>query len=716
MFNFASTFNQELGDWNVSSVTDMSYMFSNATSFNQELGDWNVSSVINMRSMFYNATSFNQELVDWNVSLVTDMNYMFYLSNYNQNIAKWDISSVTNVHNIFSDSLSTQNYDAILNAWSQLTLQPNVYFSVGDTQYSVSSQASRDILIANGWIITDGGQRPLPFISTWKTTTENEDIIIPTNSSYTYNYNIDCDGDATFEQTSVTGAGTCTFASIGDHNISIEGTFPAIYINNGSSKNKILDVVQWGDIEWESMKSAFYGASNLEINALDAPNLTNVTDMANMFYDATSFNQELGDWNVSLVTDMRYMFSNATSFNQELGNWDVSSVSIMYSMFYGATVFNQELGDWNVSLVNNMADMFEDATSFNQDISRWDVSFVKEMQFMFYGATAFNQDIGAWDVSLVEYTNGMFEGATSFNQELGDWNVSSVQYMADMFKGVTLSIENYDSLLNSWSQLSLQNDVTFHGGNSIYSKDTIANRQNIIDTFGWTITDGGLDASIEDITVIEDSSDFNVTLNPTDGNSNTITYSATSSNTNIATVSIVDNVLHISLVENEFGVVSIEVNGTVNGVSVVQTFTVNISAVNDAPVIETTLGNITFNATTSFILSLKVNDSEGDTLEVIASTSNATIAKLTPQWTNSLQQADYDGVALSLKIDASVLSAEETATVTVNVKDGEFTTSKSFTIELITTDQEALNEAESRENAKKILPIILFLLTSDADD
>ena len=37
-----------------------------------------------------------------------------------------------------------------------------------------------------------------------------------------------------------------------------------------------------------------------------------------MFYNASSFNQPLNNWNVSNVTDMDSMFYEATSFNQPL--------------------------------------------------------------------------------------------------------------------------------------------------------------------------------------------------------------------------------------------------------------------------------------------------------------------------------------------------------------------------------------------------------------
>ncbi len=66
----------------------------------------------------------------------------------------------------------------------------------------------------------------------------------------------------------------------------------------------------------------------------------------------------IGDWDVSNVTDMAEMFLAAHYFNQPIGNWNVSKVANMNYMFYKATHFKQFIGNWNVSSVetyNNFA-------------------------------------------------------------------------------------------------------------------------------------------------------------------------------------------------------------------------------------------------------------------------------------------------------------------------------------------------------------------------
>lgn len=53
------------------------------------------------------------------------------------------------------------------------------------------------------------------------------------------------------------------------------------------------------------------------------------------------------------------MFMEATAFNQDLSQWDISGISGTGRMFYKAKAFDQDLGDWPIGSIVNMVQMFD---------------------------------------------------------------------------------------------------------------------------------------------------------------------------------------------------------------------------------------------------------------------------------------------------------------------------------------------------------------------
>jgi surface protein len=267
--------------------------------------------------------------------------------------------------------------------------------------------------------------------------------------------------------------------------------FSRIAFDNGGDKDKIIDIKQWGDVVWSSFERAFYGCSNMLTTATDIPDLSSVTDMGLMFRSTSSANPDVSNWNVSSVTNMKLMFRMASSANPNTTNWDVSNVTNMRGMFYSASIANPDTSNWDVSNVTNMRGMFRSASIANPDTSNWDVSSVTTMDRMFYKATSANPDTSNWDVSNVTGMFAMFTNASSANPNTTNWNVSNVTNMVAMFRNSNLSVENLTACYENWSQLSLQNNVSFGAGTIKYNSSGQAGRDILVNTYNWTIEDGG---------------------------------------------------------------------------------------------------------------------------------------------------------------------------------------------------------------------------------
>ena len=64
-----------------------------------------------MEGMFYGCKAFNQDISNWDVSNVTDMSCMFYMCKaFNQDISKWDVSNVKNASNTFASCPIEEKY------------------------------------------------------------------------------------------------------------------------------------------------------------------------------------------------------------------------------------------------------------------------------------------------------------------------------------------------------------------------------------------------------------------------------------------------------------------------------------------------------------------------------------------------------------------------------------------------------------------------------
>ncbi|UTW63249.1 BspA family leucine-rich repeat surface protein [bacterium SCSIO 12741] len=631
-FMNASSFNQNLSNWAVNAVTDMSSLFAGASAFNQPLANWNTGAVTNMSAMFANATSFNydfQQSSSWTTSSVEDMSHLFEGAvSFDQYIGDWDMSSATDLNNMLSASgLSDCNYQATLNGWeSQVGIASNLVLGADGLFYGSSFTSRANLMSNKGWQFDGDHQSkydvcpdPSWFVTRWSIPAGGTTVVtIPTQASlgnYQYNYDIDWDNDGVFDPVDqgLTGDASHSYVNTGSApmtvTINIRGTFPAIWFNNGGSKDLITEIVQWGDIQWSSFVDAFYGCTHLTLGAHLPPDMSNVTsahemfrectsfvgpmqdwdmsnvsdlsgmfngasslidggvgswensatgrttsgfvDLTNLFAGCTQFNANISNWNTSSVTHLTRTFLNAQSFNQPIGSWDVGKVTTMIETFALTKKFDQDISDWNVSKVTRMLGMFNGAEVFNNGgidkLGNWertspDVSTlanVWDMEYFFFKAYKFDQDISNWNTAGATTMKSMFNHSLVFDQDLSAWNVSNVTNMEKMFFQAN-SFTNGGQPLNGWERTSPTSSSTanvttmfnmfafsdFNSGIDNWDVSSVTNMSNMFRASPFNKSVGSWDvSSVQDMSFMFANTPFNQALNnwerSTSGNTST---------------------------------------------------------------------------------------------------------------------------------------------------------------------------------------------------
>ena len=442
--DYIINFDDNIGNWDVSNVTDMSSMFSRCWKFNNGAGTgqtltnytsisgWNVSNVTNMDGMFYGCLYFNRPIGNWDVSNVTDMGGMFGCDNgltskiysyVDLDLSNWHVGSLQVATNMF--------------------FRANRFNNLGNSRLFIDGSTSA-ITSAYGMFNTCTlFNQPL---SGWN-------VSSVTDMSFMFYQTLNFNQDIGYWNTN----------NVTDMSFMFQST----YFNNGNSPS----ISGWNVSNVTGMTAMFYNTpsfnqpiGNWERTTPDVSTLGNVGSTNSMFVLANVFNQDIGNWNMQSNQNMGYMFATNSSFNNgnspSISGWNVSSVTTMLFMFRNATKFNQPIGNWNVGNVKSMQQMFYGGAGtmiFNQDIGNWNVSGVTDMSLMFYGLTPFRNgnspSISGWNVSSVITTERMFNLTSNFNQPISNWDLRNNQSTYLMFG----SCPNFNQSLSNWRTDSLIN-------------------------------------------------------------------------------------------------------------------------------------------------------------------------------------------------------------------------------------------------------------------
>ncbi len=248
-------FNEDISNWNVSNVNDMSKMFYN-TSFNQDINKWNVSKVANMTGMFLKNKRFNQPLNNWNVSNVKYMKNMFgFAIKFNQPLNNWNVSNVEYYDYMFANASS---FDQPLNSWNVSSAKSMRYMFLKALKFNQS---------LNNWNVSNVETMEGLFAE-----------------ATTFNQPLDQWNVSNVEDmTNMFNEATSFNQSLNTWNVSNVTYFAAMFSNAGSFNQPLNN--------W---------------------NVRRAINMTEMFEDTRSFDQNISNWEIQTTTTMiNNMFLNS---------------------------------------------------------------------------------------------------------------------------------------------------------------------------------------------------------------------------------------------------------------------------------------------------------------------------------------------------------------------------------------------------------------------
>jgi surface protein len=227
------------------------------------------------------------------------------------------------------------NYDRIVNHddlvifagnWLDIQCDAHNWCGGADLNKDCNVDYQDFAVISSQWL--DEEEDSDAFITTWDTG-NGTGTTVTLALDGTVNAQINW-GDGTIQTVTGPGPHTHDYGTDGIYAVKVTGSATAYnsWRRGGSpyERAKLLSVDNWGQLGFTSLNSAFDSAFNLVSVPNSSIGIEAVTDMGYMFYDASSFNCDIGNWDTANVTNMDWMFCSAPSFNQDLSGWCVYKI------------------------------------------------------------------------------------------------------------------------------------------------------------------------------------------------------------------------------------------------------------------------------------------------------------------------------------------------------------------------------------------------------
>ena len=459
-------------------------MFYGAAAFNQPIGNWDVSSLTNMRSMFMNAYNFNQDISNWDVSNVENMNQMFsgsltFPNSFGGATRLYDTGQTTYFMEELGESWGgfaidakelnlplkftndgTITFNAYINPIYTTTTEANIKFRLEKDPYVSSSEDPKQT--------TDFYETP-------------EITIIPSQISYSI---------------TIPSQGTQEFNNVMLYVVTrdVPVTINAVNINNDTPSNKMSfdqNINIWKVNQYKSDGTTptelTYMFDNMPIKTGNPYGFSVPTPT----FD--EFNQNIGiKGSNPVIIERGSIYTDAGAVAaSDITNFTTTSnvntsIAGRYSVIYSGTknnhgdhgdddhgdhgdhgddgddgdhgdsetvtatrtVFVGEVCTFGTKIeLQNAINKWYEIAAFSLDEannyigveyfgnpSTWDVTLITDMSFLFIGRVGNNHpEIGTWNTCFVTTMESMFE-ESSFNKNIGGWNVHNVNNFKAMFK------------------------------------------------------------------------------------------------------------------------------------------------------------------------------------------------------------------------------------------------------------------------------------------
>ena len=193
----------------------------------------------------------------------------------------------------------------------------------------------------------------------------NKTFTLGVDSNFTYDFNVDWgDGSKDF---AVNAEIAHTYAADGEYEVKIDGAYPKP-VYNGDNIYFLLDIMQWGDVEFESLETSFKSAQYLgnpdgttstpgvPLSVVDTPTFSSSfqSNGLNEWCRRCLFTSipNLDDWELPpSLTSLENCFYDLPWWNDSVASWDVSYVSSFLNMFYLCREFvngGNDFDSWEV--------------------------------------------------------------------------------------------------------------------------------------------------------------------------------------------------------------------------------------------------------------------------------------------------------------------------------------------------------------------------------